>query len=74
MEKSFTQEAMEAPQEQKVEESIEEDEDVSNNLKEFGVNKTTLDWIDENVAIVTTRLEYTMNGETYNEFLIECLK
>ena len=36
MEKSFTQEAIETPQEQIVEESIEQD--VSNDLKEFGVD------------------------------------
>jgi cell division protein FtsZ len=36
MEKSFTQEAMERPQEQIIEESIEEDS--SNDLKEFGVD------------------------------------
>ena len=36
MEKSFTQEAMETPKEQIVEESIEQD--VSNDLKEFGVD------------------------------------
>jgi cell division protein FtsZ len=41
MEKSFTQEAMEAPQEQVVEESIEED--VSNDLKEFGVDSDAPD-------------------------------
>ena len=41
MEKSFTQEAMEAPQEQIVEESIEED--VSNDLKEFGVDSDAPD-------------------------------
>ena len=37
----------------------------------FGVDKTTLDWIDENVAIVTTRMEYAINGETYNEFSVQ---
>ena len=36
MEKSFTQEAKETPQEQIIEESTEED--VSNDLKEFGVD------------------------------------
>ena len=36
MEKSFTQEAMESSQDQTIEESIEED--VSNDLKEFGVD------------------------------------
>ena len=41
MEKSFTQEAMETPQEQIVEESIEED--VSNDLKEFGVDSDAPD-------------------------------
>jgi cell division protein FtsZ len=41
MEKSFTQEAMETPQEQIVEESIEED--ISNNLKEFGVDSDAPD-------------------------------
>ena len=41
MEKSFTQEAMEASQEQIVEETIEED--VSNDLKEFGVDSDAPD-------------------------------
>jgi cell division protein FtsZ len=41
MEKSFTQEAMETPQEQIVEESIEED--ISNDLKEFGVDSDAPD-------------------------------
>jgi cell division protein FtsZ len=41
MEKSFTQEAMETPKEQIVEESIEED--VSNDLKEFGVDSDAPD-------------------------------
>ena len=41
MEKSFTQEAMETPQEQTVEENIEED--VSNDLKEFGVDSDAPD-------------------------------
>ena len=41
MEKSFTQEAMEATQEQTVEESIQED--VSNDLKEFGVDSDAPD-------------------------------
>ena len=41
MEKSFTQEAMEEPQEQIVEENIEEE--VSNNLKEFGVDSDAPD-------------------------------
>jgi cell division protein FtsZ len=41
MEKSFTQEAMETPQEQIVEESIEEDN--SNDLKEFGVDSDAPD-------------------------------
>lgn len=41
MEKSFTQEAMEASQEQTVEETIEED--VSNDLKEFGVDSDAPD-------------------------------
>jgi cell division protein FtsZ len=41
MEKSFTQEAMEASQEQTVEETIEED--VSNDLKEFGVDSESPD-------------------------------
>ena len=41
MEKSFTQEAIETPQEQIVEESIEED--ISNNLKEFGVDSDAPD-------------------------------
>jgi len=37
----------------------------------FGEDKSTLDWIDENVAIVTTRMEYTINGETYNESSVQ---
>jgi cell division protein FtsZ len=41
MEKSFTQEAMETPQDQIVEESIEED--ISNDLKEFGVDSDAPD-------------------------------
>jgi cell division protein FtsZ len=41
MEKSFTQEAMETPQEQAVEENIEED--ASNDLKEFGVDSDAPD-------------------------------
>jgi cell division protein FtsZ len=41
MEKSFTQEAMEASQEQTVEETIEED--ISNDLKEFGVDSDAPD-------------------------------
>ena len=41
IEKSFTKEAMETPQEQIVEESIEED--VSNELKEFGVDSDAPD-------------------------------
>ena len=41
MEKSFTQEVMEASQEQTVEESIKED--VSNDLKEFGVDSEAPD-------------------------------
>jgi cell division protein FtsZ len=41
MEKSFTQEAVETPQEQMVEESVEED--VSNDLKEFGVDSDAPD-------------------------------
>ena len=41
MEKSFTQEAMETPQEQVVEESIQED--FSNDLKEFGVDSDAPD-------------------------------
>ena len=41
MEKSFTREAMETPQEQIVEESIEED--ISNDLKEFGVDSDAPD-------------------------------
>jgi cell division protein FtsZ len=42
MEKSFTQEAMEAPQEQMAEEIIEEEDD-SNDLKEFGVDSDAPD-------------------------------
>ena len=41
MEKSFTQEAIETPEEQIVEESIEED--VPNDLKEFGVDSDAPD-------------------------------
>ena len=41
MEKSFAQEAMEAPQEQMEEESVEED--ASNDLKEFGVESDAPD-------------------------------
>ena len=41
MEKSFTQEAMETPQEQVIEESIEED--FTNDLKEFGVDSDAPD-------------------------------
>jgi cell division protein FtsZ len=41
MEKSFTQEAIETPQEQTVDESIEED--ISNDLKEFGVDSDSPD-------------------------------
>ena len=41
MEKSFTEEAIEASQEHKAEESIEED--VSNDLKEFGVDSDSPD-------------------------------
>jgi cell division protein FtsZ len=41
MEKSFTQEAIETPQEQTVDESVEED--VSNDLKEFGVDSDAPD-------------------------------
>ena len=37
----------------------------------FGVDKSTLDWIDENVAIVTTMMEYAINGETFNEFSVQ---
>jgi hypothetical protein len=37
----------------------------------FGVDKSTLDWIDENVAIVTTRMEYVIDGETYNESSVQ---
>ena len=37
----------------------------------FGVDKSTLDWIDENVAIVTTRMKYVIDGETYNEFSVQ---
>jgi len=37
----------------------------------FGVDKSTLDWIDENVAIVTTRMEYAIDGETYNEYSVQ---
>jgi cell division protein FtsZ len=42
MEKSFTQEAMVTPQEQIEEESIEE-EDISNDLKQFGVDSDAPD-------------------------------
>ncbi|MDC1137989.1 cell division protein FtsZ [Candidatus Pelagibacter sp.] len=41
MEKSFTQEAIETPQEQTVDENIEED--ISNDLKEFGVDSDAPD-------------------------------
>ena len=41
MEKSFTQEAMDTTQEQTVEESIQDD--VSNDLKEFGVDSDAPD-------------------------------
>ena len=41
MEKSFTQEAIDAPQDQMIEEGIEED--VSNDLKEFGVDSDAPD-------------------------------
>ena len=41
MEKSFTQEAMETPQEQIAEESLEDDH--SNDLKEFGVDSDAPD-------------------------------
>ena len=41
MEKSFTQEAFEAGQEEVIQESIEED--VSNDLKEFGVDSDAPD-------------------------------
>ena len=41
MEKSFTQEAVEAPQKQTMEENIEED--ISNDLKEFGVDSDAPD-------------------------------
>jgi hypothetical protein len=37
----------------------------------FGVDKSTLDWIDENVAIVTTRMKYVIDGETYNESSVQ---
>ena len=37
----------------------------------FGVDKSTLTWIDENVAIVTTRMEYAIDGETYNEYSVQ---
>jgi len=40
-------------------------------IDEFGVDKSTLDWIDENVAIVTTRMEYAIEGETYNESSVQ---
>jgi cell division protein FtsZ len=54
MEKSFTQEAMEAPQEQIAEESIEED--VSHDLKEFGVNEDAPD-------LFSTETEHTSPEE-----------
>jgi cell division protein FtsZ len=41
MEKSFTQEAIETPQEQIVDENIEEN--ISNDLKEFGVDSDAPD-------------------------------
>ena len=43
MEKSFTQEVIEASQEQTVEETIEVEVDVSNDLKEFGVDSDAPD-------------------------------
>ena len=36
-----------------------------------GIDQATLNWIDENVAIVTTRMEYVVDGELYNEFSVQ---
>mgnify|MGYP006210912251 CR=1 FL=1 len=40
-------------------------------FEEIGIDKSILDWTDENVAIVTTRMQYTIEGETYNEFSVQ---
>ena len=37
----------------------------------FGIDQSTLVWTDENVAIVTTRMQYIMEGETFNEFSVQ---
>ena len=56
MEKSFTQEAMEASQEQTVEETIEED--VSNDLKEFGVDSDAPDLFSQKLKIQVQMIYY----------------
>ena len=40
-------------------------------FEEIGIDKSILDWTDENVAIVTTRMQYTIDDETFNEFSVQ---
>ena len=61
MEKSFTQEAIETPQEQIKEESIEED--VSNDLKEFGVNSDSPDLFNSETENSSTEDLLSQNEE-----------
>ena len=40
-------------------------------FEEIGIDKSIIEWTDENVAIVSTRMQYTIEGETYNEFSVQ---
>ena len=37
----------------------------------IGIDQTTLNWTDENVAIVTAMMEYVSEGELYKEFSVQ---
>ena len=68
MERSFTQEAVEAPQEQNNEESVEED--VSNDLKEFGVDTDEPDLFNPDDQDNTSEdLLSTLNDESEEDDL-----
>ena len=36
-----------------------------------GIDQTTLNWTDENVAIVTAMMKYVSEGELYKEFSVQ---
>ena len=68
MEKPFTQEAIETPQEQTLEESIEED--VSNDLKEFGVDSDAPDLFSSETENSTSDDLLSLSDEEDNDLEI----